>query len=315
MRLLLTGAAGFLGRNLLRRFPADWQITALHRGAAEFEAFCAALPQAASVQACRCDLSQADDVAAFFAAHGREWDACVYLAAKVDIPWSVREPAADLAANTAPLLHVLEQIRAGRFIYFSSGAVYDGAQGEVRAGVTPVHPTLPYAISKSACERYVECFAVRRRTLERFLNVRFFGAYGPHEASHKIYTRLVQTFCVAGARQYTIYGDGRNLIDAMYVDDAVEAVTCMVAGAEWNRTIDLAAGSPMSIEALVREAGAALTGAPVMVEKQGVAHESNQFWGSTADMKSLYEFTPRVSLAEGICRFRDAYLHNGGTPR
>ncbi|MCC6540035.1 MAG: NAD(P)-dependent oxidoreductase, partial [Bryobacterales bacterium] len=306
MRLLLTGAAGFLGRNLLRRFPPGWQITALHRGSSEFEAFCTGLPAAAAVRAWRCDLANPEDVAALCAGPGAEWDACVYLAAKVDIPWSVREPAADLAANTVPLLNLLERIRAGRFLYFSSGAVYDGAQGEARAGVTPVNPTLPYAISKFASERYVECYAARRRTLDRFLNVRFFGAYGPDEASHKIYTRLIRAFCLEGARSYTVYGDGRNLIDAMYVDDAVDAVAAMLDGAAWNRTIDLAAGAPMTIETLVQQAGAALTGGEVTVEKQGVAHESNQFWGTTADMKQLYGFVPRVPLAEGIRRFRDA---------
>ena len=60
--------------------------------------------------------------------------------------------------------------------------------------------------------------------------VRFFGAYGPYEASHKIYTRLVRAFALESRNTYTIYGDGANLIDAMYVDDAIDAVAAHVDG-------------------------------------------------------------------------------------
>lgn len=309
MDLLLTGASGFLGRNFILSAPAGWRILALYHNDASFPAF-AERRGNGNIAIARCNLMCPDEVQAVFAKHGREWEACVYLAAKVDIPWSVTDPKGDLAANTDPLLNVLEQIRAGKLVYFSSGAVYDGMNGEASPQIRP-SPTLPYAISKLACERYVEFYSRRRRSIERYLLVRFFGAYGPYEAAHKIYTRLIRTFAFERKDHYTLYGDGQNLIDAMYVDDAVEAIHRMLRGNHWNDIVNLAGGRPLTIENLVREAAEALGITTVRIDKEGVAHESNQFWGSTREMRDHFGFEPKISLAEGIRNFRDFLAEHG----
>jgi len=306
MNLLLTGASGFLGRNIILRAPADWRIFALYRNDASFPEF-VSRTQNPGVTPVRCDLADPQQVAALVEKHGGEWECCLYLAAKVDIPWSVREPKQDLLLNVTPLLNLLGLIHAHRFVYFSSGSVYDGLTGEVQPH-TPFNPTLPYAISKMTSERYIHFHHQRRRSIDEFLIVRFFGAYGPYEAAHKIYTRLIQTFDVEGKDSYTVYGDGQNLIDAMYVDDAVEAVRRILAGNHWNDTINLAGGHPRTIEALVREVGAALGRGTVKIEKQGVANENNPFWGSTAEMRDFFGFEPKTSLADGITRFRDFFV-------
>jgi UDP-glucose 4-epimerase len=303
MNLLLTGASGFVGRNLILGAPADWRILALHRSGADFEDFVARLGRG-NVTAVKADLGDAADLAQVASAHGERWDCCIHLAAKVDIPWSVREPAQDLTRNVVPLQNLLDRFSVGRFVYFSSGAVYDGLHGEVTPSAV-VAPTLPYAISKLAAEHYVRFYAARRRSIEKFVIVRFFGAYGPHEAGHKIFSRLVRAFCLEGKREYPIYGDGTNLIDAMYVSDTVEAIVRIVQGPHWNQTVNLAGGRPLPIEALVRSVAEALGIAAVTVRKEGVAHEKNDFFGSTSEMREYYGFEPRVGLEEGMARLRD----------
>ena len=302
MRLLLTGASGFLGRNVILSAPDDWRITALFHNDAGFPEFVKRMARS-QVVAVRCDLADREQVAEFFEKNSRTWDCCLYLAARVDIPWSVREPHADLFLNTGSLLNLLEGISAQRFVYFSSGAVYDGLAGEVHPNA-PLNPTLPYAISKLACERYVEFYQRRKRSIERSLIVRFFGAYGPYEAPHKIYSRVIRAIAFEKRDVYTIYGDGSNLIDAMYVADAVTAIQRMVVGDHWNDTVNLAGGSPIPIDTLVQEIGKILRPGGIQIEKEGVAHESNAFWGSTSEMREHYSFTPTITLAEGITRFR-----------
>jgi len=303
VRLLLTGASGFVGRNVLARCPASWDVVALYASDETFPPFVRSLG-AGGIQAARCDLADAAQVARFVVQHGGDWDCVLYLAGKVDIPWSVANPRGDLLANTLPLLNVLEAIQSDRFVHFSSGAVYEGLQGEVSPGCS-VRPSLPYAISKLASEHYVEFARLRRKSIARHLVVRFFGAYGPYEAAHKIYTRLVRAFAIEQQRRYTIYGDGTNLIDAMFIDDAVEAIRLMLEGDHWNLTVNLAGGRPVTIEHLVSEVAAALGVDAVSIEKTGIANEKNEFWGSVEQMQELYGFRPRVSLSDGIRRFRD----------
>jgi nucleoside-diphosphate-sugar epimerase len=306
MDILLTGASGFLGRNFILHCPGTWNVLALYSNDGTFPEFVAAANKP-NVTAASCDLQQPEQVRALFDTHGCDWDCCLYLAAKVDIPWSVREPREDLLWNTGSLLNVLAGLRARKFVYFSSGAVYDGLHGEVHPDAC-IDPTLPYAISKLACERYVSFYNQRQRSIENALIVRFFGAYGPYEAPHKIYTRLIRAFAVERTETYSMYGDGRNLIDAMYIDDAVEAVHHMITGDHWNDTINLAAGDRRTIEELVRESAAALGVSSVNIQKHGIAHESNDFWGSTREMETIYGFRPRTTLADGIVRFRDFLL-------
>ncbi len=310
MKLLVTGASGFLGRNFLLHAPPGSRVTALYRNDSAFPDFVASLNRP-EIEAIRCDLSDPGQVAMLVRDHGAEWDGCLFLSAKVDIPWSVREPVNDLLLNTVPLLNLLEAARFDRLMYFSSGAVYDGRRGEI-GPETPVAPTLPYAISKLACERYVEFFHKRRKSINNYLIVRFFGAYGPYEAPHKIYTRLVHAFVMEGRRAYKIYGDGSNLIDAMYVDDAVEAIVRMLSGPHWNRIVDLASGTPTTIRDLVFEAGKALGIPDVHLETEGVAHEKNEFRASLRELESLTGFRPKIPLSEGMPKLRDFLMSAAG---
>src|SRR6185436_15495120 len=99
-----------------------------------------------------CDLTDAADLSRLIAATGPV-DAVLYLAANGDPAASALRPVWDLKLNTLAPLLLLEQLRGGRFVFVSSGAVYDGLSGEV-APPTPVSPRLPYAISKLATEQY-----------------------------------------------------------------------------------------------------------------------------------------------------------------
>ena len=106
----------------------------------------------------------------------------------------------------------------------SSGAVYDGLIGGRSRPRTPVSPRLPYAISKLASEHYLRAFAERRRTVGSYINVRFFGAYGPYEPRPQDHDALDARPDGAASASSRIRGNGENLIDFMYVDDAVDGL-------------------------------------------------------------------------------------------
>src|SRR5262249_34044617 len=158
------------------------------------------------------------------------------------------------------------------------GAVYDRQAGLVSRS-TPAEPALPYAISKLAAERYVRFFA-EHGAVGHYLIVRFFGAYGPYEPKRKIYTRLVEAFAIRREKSFRVRGDGKNLIDAMFVSDAATAIVRMLRSDHWDTTVDLCTGSPLSIDELVCAAAKTFGVRGATIDHVGIVPEYIKFWAS-----------------------------------
>jgi nucleoside-diphosphate-sugar epimerase len=300
MRVVVTGASGFLGRNVLLRAPRSWHITALYHRTAGLDVF-VAHHGLSHVQAVRCDLLDTDDIESVARIFGGRADAVLYLAANGDPALSAEHPRWDLESNATALVNFLEHCAADHLVFASSGAVYDGLQGEVTPG-TAVSPRLPYAISKLASEHYVRFFAETRKTLGSYINVRFFGAYGPYEASRKITTRWLRAMA-AGQRDFAIRGDGQNLIDFMYVDDAVDGYLALLAARGTSATVDFASGTPTTIDNIVTAMARALD-AEITIRHEGVVPEYIQFRTVDTAMRDRFGVVPSIPFDEGFKRLK-----------
>jgi len=307
MRLLVTGASGFLGRNALLAMPFSWQVVALHRpGNSGFLSFVEA-HRLHHVRPVACDLTDVDQIEHATRLFGREFDSCLALASNTSIPDSIERPIDDLTTNTIGLLHLLQRCSFGHLVYLSSGAVYIGLSGLV-GPASAVSPTLPYAISKLAAEQYIRAFAEHHQTPGHATIVRFFGAYGPYEPPRKLYTKLVRQFAFKRDPHFTVIGDGENFIDAMYIDDAIRALLAVLArpASEKVRCIDLGVGKGDSVNSVVIQA-AHVFGLEPQIIHEGSAPEYIQFVIDPRPFTSLYQFEPTISLVEGLKRLA-AYL-------
>lgn len=307
MNVIVTGASGFVGRNFLLRAPRDWAIVALYHRTADLEQF-VARHRLAHVRAMRCDLLDADQVRAVAAAVGGRADGVMYFAANGDPAVSSQRPRWDLESNATAIVNFLEHVPADHLVFTSSGAVYDGATGDVTPA-TPVAPTLPYAISKAASEQYIRFFAERRGSLGSYINVRFFGAYGPYEADRKITTRWLQAMA-SGQREFVVRGDGRNLIDFMYVDDAVDGFLTLLRARGERATVDFSGGAPISIDGVV-DAMARVLGVSVTKRHEGTVPEYNEFRTVDRTVRDRFGINPSISFEDGVRRlktFLDAQL-------
>ena len=302
MRVLVTGASGFIGHNVLLRAPRDWEIVAVAHRTRGLDDF-AAEHALANVRVVACDLTDAGAVARLAAEVGRA-DAALYLAANGDPGASAERPRWDLESNTLALVTFLEHATVDHLVYFSSGAVYDGLTGPV-SPATPVAPRLPYAISKLASEHYVRFFVERRGTLGSYINVRFFGAYGPYEPARKITTRWLLALA-DGQREFVLRGNGRNLIDFMYVDDAVEGMLRLVRARGTSTTVDFASGTPVSVNDVVASMARVL-GVDVRIRHQGETEEYIQFHTVDRAMRDRFGFAPSVSFDDGVRRLADFF--------
>ena len=298
MKVVVTGASGFIGHNVLLRAPREWTVYAVYHSTPGLEAF-VAQHGLTNVRPVRCDLLNESDVQALARTIGGKPEAMLYLAANGDPAASAEQPRWDLESNTLALVTCLEHCPADHVVYLSSGAVYDGLSGAV-SPATAVSPRLPYAISKLASEQYLRFFAEHRGSVSSYVNVRFFGAYGPYEPARKITTRWLQALA-AGQREFVIRGDGQNLIDFMYVDDAVDGFLALVKARGQKMTVDFASGSPVSVNDVVRTMAATL-GVEVAVRHDGHVAEYIQFHSVDAAMRERFGVTPSISFADGLKR-------------
>lgn len=298
MKVVVTGASGFIGHNVLLRAPREWSVFAVYHRTSGLEAFVKE-QGLTNVTPVKCDLLNAAEVKTLATTIGVKPDAMLYLAANGDPAASAEQPRWDLESNTVAFVNTLEHCPAAHVVYVSSGAVYDGLHGAVTPA-TPVFPKLPYAISKLASEQYLQFFCERRGSVASYVNVRFFGAYGPYEAARKITTKWLEALA-RGEREFVIRGDGRNLIDFMYVDDAVDGFLALVEAKGARLTVDFASGSPISINDIVATMASNL-GVQVLVRHEGTVAEYIEFRSADTTMRDRFGVAPKVAFADGLNR-------------
>ena len=295
MKVVITGAGGFIGKNLLLGLASSHDILALDRIESLEDFVKSHSLERVSVGVC--DLTDEAALERLAGEWGNSPDAVVYLAGNGNPAYSVDHPKEDLRDTVLGLVGFFKFFHPRRAIYFSSGAVYDGLSGPVSPD-SRIDPRLPYAISKLACEQYIKFFHKMKR-IKEYVILRFFGAYGPYEPPRKIYTKLVRTFFLEGKEEFTIRGDGKNLIDAMYVADTVKAVENILAGVVRENVVDFCVGEPLPLRQLVEEA-ARIFGRKVKITTLGEVPEYINFRASPDEFKKLFNFAPRIPLSEGL---------------
>ncbi|HMZ58310.1 MAG TPA: NAD(P)-dependent oxidoreductase, partial [Leptospiraceae bacterium] len=248
MKIIVTGASGFLGKNYLLSTNPNDEVFAVYNNSADFLSFLHD-KELSWVRPLKVNLEEPESISKSMT-KGEKFDKCIYFAANGDPAVSVTKVGFDLRSNAVALVNLLEHIQAGRVVFFSSGAVYDGVGGGVSyESHKSVSPHLPYAVSKLASELYIHFFQTKGY-IDSYANVRFFGAFGPYEPERKIYTKLINSFAFQKSIQFSIRGNGKNFIDAMYIDDAVRAVKILENSNE-SLGLDLYSGQKKSISELV----------------------------------------------------------------
>lgn len=152
-------------------------------------------------------------------------DAVIHEAAITSVPFSIKNPKLTLEVNSTGTLNLLEaSVEAGarRFVFASSCAVYGEARKIPVSEEEPPMPLSPYARSKLEAERHCLNF-YEKNGLETVI-LRYFNVYGPRQASGE-YAGVMMKFLDHLRRGIppTIYGDGEQTRDFVYVSDVVYA--------------------------------------------------------------------------------------------
>ena len=254
MRCLVTGGAGFIGSHLVDALLARGdQVTVVDDlSTGRRENLNAAIDAGATLL----DLDIRDAAGLTKLACEAEPTVVFHLAAQIDVRLSVADPAFDASINVGGTANVLEASRAagaGRLVFTSTGgAAYgEGAGQALPLGEeAPIAPIAPYGQSKVAGEGYLALY--RRLYGLSSVSLRLGNVYGPRQDPLGE-AGVIAIFCgrlLAGERP-TVYGDGAQTRDYIYVGDVVAAI---LAAAESDATgaINIGTGRETDVLELVR---------------------------------------------------------------
>lgn len=147
----------------------------------------------------------------------------VHLAAETSVRRSVLRPLSSVKTNvgvTCALLEFARKVDPDSFVFASSAAIYGEKKAPCRENHLP-DPRSPYAASKLAGEYYCRVYAKLYGMPITIL--RYFNVYGPGQSAQ--YAGVITSFLkeVSKGRPPTVYGDGNQTRDFIFVDDVVEA--------------------------------------------------------------------------------------------
>ncbi|MCS7011119.1 MAG: NAD-dependent epimerase/dehydratase family protein, partial [Anaerolineales bacterium] len=219
MLALVTGGAGFIGSHLVRALlERGLAVRVLDNFSTGRRENLAGLP----LELLEADLRDASQVRR--AVEGADW--VFHLAAFVSVPQSMAEPETCFSVNVGGLVNLLEACRqAGvrKVIFSSSTAVYGEPSVFPTPEDAPLSPLSPYALSKQIGEQYMRFYS--RVFGLPTLSLRYYNVYGPRQRPDSDYAAAIPIFArrLLTGQPLTIYGDGRQSRDFIFVEDVVRA--------------------------------------------------------------------------------------------
>lgn len=304
MRYLVTGGAGFIGSNtvdeLLRRGHEVVVLDDLSTGKA------ANLTETKSkIKLIEDSITNLDTLREAC----RGVDSVIHLAAQTSVPRSVKDPIETNLINVNGTLNVLVAARdakAKRVVFASSCAVYGKTPVLPIPERTALAPISPYGLSKEVGEAYGRVFQ-ELYGLE-FVALRYFNVFGPRQDPGSAYSGVLSLFNAAllAGTQPTVYGDGEQSRDFVYVQNVVEAnlLAAEAKGAP-GLAFNVGTGNRCTLNqtlALLEK----ITGRPARAKyadrREGDIRDSQ---ANISVAKKVLGYNPRIEFEEGLKRTWD----------
>jgi NAD dependent epimerase/dehydratase len=303
-RLLVTGAAGFIGSHLSERLAAEGaRVTCLvHYNAlssiGNLEHVAARIRPELKIE--YGNIEDGDYVLRLADGH----DAILHLAALIGIPFSYVSPRSYLRTNIEGTLNVLEAARqcaVGRVVHTSTSEVYGTA---LRIPIDEEHPLQsqsPYSASKIAADKLAEAYA---RSFDLpVVTIRPFNTYGPRQSARA----LIPAIIIQALQSEVIsLGNLHPKRDLSFVGDTVDGLIRSVLTEDIEgETINLGSGDALSVRDYVEKI-LALVGAVKRIELDParVRSEVSEILNLVADNRKaarLLGWRPVTSIEDGLC--------------
>jgi UDP-glucose 4-epimerase len=294
MKILVTGGAGFIGSHIVEHFQGRAEVRVLDNLRSGFKHNIA--PQ--QHEFIKASILDRDALRKAMAGV----DYVFHLAAMISVPESMAKPLECNEINTTGTLTVLEEAaRAGvkKLVFSSSAAIYGDNPDVPKVEAMPPEPKSPYAITKLDGEYYCRLFNDSGRLATACL--RYFNVFGPRQYPKSQYAAAIPIFIHRALRNeaITIYGDGEQTRDFVYVKDVAAANEYFAARSPTTGVFNLAYGKSITINQLCsticRLTGSSSTVAHAPERPGDVKHSM-----AAVDQLLRAGFVPAGSLQDGL---------------
>ena len=306
MKVLITGAAGFIGSHLAERLLADGQMVV---GVDNFDEFYDPKIKRQNISRCLDSegfrLIEADirDADAMDKAVADGVELIVHLAAKAGVRPSIADPLlyADVNVNgTTVLLETAARHNVRKFIFASSSSVYGNNEKVPFSEDDNVDfPISPYAATKKAgeliCHTYHHLHAIDITAL------RFFTVYGPRQrpdlAIHKFASLIEQ------GKAIPVYGDGTMMRDFTYIDDIIDGVVGAIEKCAGFNIYNLGESRPITVNDLIAKLEEALGKKAAREFQPPQPGDVERTYADVTKAVEQLGYRPQTTIEEGLKRF------------
>lgn len=304
MRIVVTGGAGFIGSNFVRRllggaYPtwAGADVVVLDKLTyAGNEANLAPVAHQAGysfVRADICDPAAVDTVLA-------GTDLVVHFAAESHVDRSIQGAAEFVRTNvvgTEVLLEAAVRHEVGRFLHVSTDEVYGSIDQGAWPETHPLEPNSPYAASKASSDLLVRAYH-RTHGLDAVIT-RCSNNYGPYQFPEKLIPLFATNLMDGGT--VPLYGDGGNIRDWLHVDDHCDGIALVAAGGRAGEVYNIGGGTELTnrelTKLLLEASGTSWDRVRAVPDRLG---HDRRYSVDITKIAGELGYAPRVPFAEGL---------------
>lgn len=341
MKILITGAAGFIGFHLAHRlavegkevvgldnlndyYDVNLKLARLGELGIKFKDEYNEIQQSEqflNLKFVKLSLEDDDNVLKLFKNEG--FDIVINLAAQAGVRYSLVNPKAYIKSNIEGFLSILEACRAypvKHLIYASSSSVYGQNKRQPYSVTHPVdHPISLYAATKKSNElmahTYSHLFQIPTTGL------RFFTVYGPWGRPDMAYYKF--TSSILEGKEIDVYNNGRGKRDFTYIDDIVEGIVRLLVKAPKNsglmneedpstssapfRLFNIGNHDPVELMEFIQTLEMVIAEKAVLKYLPAQPGDVDSTYAEVSHLQELTAFAPRTTLKNGLANFYQWY--------
>ena len=306
MKVLVTGGAGFIGSHIVEHFQGKAEVRVLDNLRSGFKHNLAGFAHEFI------EASILDRDAVRRAVQGVDY--IFHLAAMISVPESMAKPIECNELNTNGTLVVLEEAaKAGvkKLVLSSSAAIYGDNPVVPKIETMFPEPKSPYAITKLDGEYFCRMFAAEGRLQTACL--RYFNVFGPRQDPKSQYAAAVPIFIHRALKHepITIYGDGEQTRDFIYVKDIAAANVYAATHSEVAGVYNVAYGAKITIKELCQTI-CRLTGSRSEIKHAPERAGDVKHSMAAVDRLRATGFQPQGNLADGLKTTVDFFRNKAG---